>query len=471
MSNKQINVKQKDQQLRKFCEMKRDKMKCENVIKASHLEIAQFQFVHSLAAVFFFLFQMSFLSYHFDVFCRFTLFSLCSSKLKNEHQIKLSTLEMTSMENQNEWTTKKRYSQVGGRMSLNIKYDLFIVLTPFVVLPFALVALITLARGWNSDAVTTVWRGTIDGSAIIWRPDGNLFTPIDASRFIDAIGWINDAVTDCGALVPPINVAFDKPCVFGNFMPAGIVLKTDAVTVFGVDFGTVNWVCGKTRFNRISGSFSASTLSIVFDGNAFSMSSNSIELFGSISKSDSNSDFTFSVEFCCCSGFCGCEWCSCCCGLSSCCNFNFSDFDNELNASNWLHEYISFLFNKSLQKLRFMLFFFHTESNVIFVGGQSRRRRRISIWFFSYTLLQLNANKKKLKASCSQFEDTKKKLFLEPIERNSIDHSINFDKRMINLIKFNSRKKREIAQWDEKRVANEKTKQKNNCKPMKISNM
>lgn len=206
------------------------------------------------------------------------------------------------------------YSLVNWRISLvNIKYDLFIVSVSASSLagrpPGAQ------ARGWNSDAVTTVWRGTNDGSAMRLS-GGSLRAP--KSRFIDEIGWISDAVTDCGARAPAAWFAKCVPVPFSNLAPAGIVLNTDAVTVFGSDgFWAANW-----SFKYSSGKSDASIrLWLV-------TSSSNLIFFNWSARSK-----VFAGGSC-----------------SARCSFSFSDDGNALNASNWLHEYISFSFNKSLEK-------------------------------------------------------------------------------------------------------------------------
>lgn len=165
------------------------------------------------------------------------------------------------------------YSQVGcDKSSESIQNDLFIVSAArdacgLTIVDENLVEIDPLAgalRGWNNDAVTTVWRGTNDGLAIVdW-----IFP--NESRLTATIGCINDAVTVCGARAIPLfpllllifNWCSPLPIVLnGCFAAIGIVLNTDAVTAFGLGLATFNWFAIKTR--RIGGSGNTNKLSTI----------------------------------------------------------------------------------------------------------------------------------------------------------------------------------------------------------------
>lgn len=240
-----------------------------------------------------------------------------------------------------------RYSLVNWRISsVNIKNGLFIASVrdanwlAVVMVAAAFAALLLLlhnfvmpkavdvppiacVRGWNNDAVTT------DGSAMIARSIACDFP--NKSRLIDAIGWINDAVTDCGARAPPIEVNGNAAEPVANALPpligfrslfaapAGIVLNTDAVTVFGLAF------CA-TRLNNSSGN------SLTTDSVVASTVLAPIDFWMSFNSCEPNSNFT--RDNCCLFGLnrltlLGCCCCFCCFDEVSC-NFNFSLCDNAL---------------------------------------------------------------------------------------------------------------------------------------------
>lgn len=264
-------------------------------------------------------------------------------------------------------TTRIVYSQVDWDRSSERQNDLFIISAARDACWLTVVdgnlgeifGTVAVLRGWNNDAVTTVWRGTNDGFAIIVAggkvfPNESLGCIDDDVRMVVATTVVDCGVTRVtGALNSEAPFRIFSCCCFALSM--GIVLNTDAVTVFGLAFATTppfNWFAIKTRRIGCSGTVgkSTDTLRLMLALLLFSMivlnaGCGFVVFLPRCSSITSDSElFVLNVSV----GFdVNVNWAQR--SAAFVCSFNFSLGDNALNASNWRNEYTSFSFIKSLQ--------------------------------------------------------------------------------------------------------------------------